>query len=60
MKNLSEKKIRVEVWNMMYALALKDSLFLEGMIVSATNKWDDEQFKTTYEHLKNGGRYERL
>lgn len=58
MKKLSKKKIREEVWNMMYALALKDSLFLKGMIIVSTDSWDDEQFKSTYKHLKNGGKYE--
>ena len=43
---------------MMQDLALKEPDFLKGMIVVVTDKWDDEQFKTTYKHMKNGGRYE--
>jgi len=58
MKKMTKKQIKQEVWWMMQDLALKEPDFLKGMIVVATDKWDDEQFKTTYEHLKNGGKYE--
>ena len=58
MKKMTKKQIKQEVWWMMEELAIKEPDFLRGMIVVSTDNWDDEQFKTTYKHLKNGGQYE--
>lgn len=49
---MTKKKLKQEVWWMMYDLALKEPDFLKGMIVVVTDSWDDEQWQITYDHMK--------